>query len=108
MRVRPVRCRLPWPHHFGSWRGCGPRKIEAIRAWARPVSCTDVRRFVGLSNYYRKFVKGFASLAALTSLCSPKAKFRWTAVEQRSFEQLQAALMSAPVLRVWDPLGPRV
>ncbi len=84
-----------------------PRKIDAIRAWARPVSCTDVRRFVGLSNYYRKFVKGFANLAApLTSLCSPRATFRWTAVEQRSFEQLQAALMSAPVLRVWDPARP--
>ena len=39
-----------------------PCKIEAIRAWARPVSCTDVRRFVGLSNYYRKSVKGFATL----------------------------------------------
>ena len=81
-----------------------PRKIAAIREWARPVTCTDVRRFVGLANYYRKFVKGFANLAApLTSLCSPKATFRWTAVEQRSFEQLQAALISAPVLRVWDP-----
>ena len=44
--------------------------------------------------------------APLTSLCSPKATFRWTAVEQRSFEQLQAALMSAPVLRVWDPARP--
>ena len=95
--------------HIISARGVAvdPRKIDAIRAWARPVSCTDVRRFVGLSNYYRKFVKGFANLAApLTSLCSPKAKFRWTAVEQRSFEQLQAALMSAPVLRVWDPARP--
>ena len=64
-----------------------PRKIDAIRAraWPRPVSCTDVRRFVGLSIYYRIFVKGFANLAApITSLCSPKAKFWWTAVEQRS------------------------
>ena len=108
MRVRPVLCRLSCGHIISA-RGVAvdPRKIDAIRAWARPVSCTDVRRFVGLSNYYRKFVKGFANLAApLTSLCSPKAKFRWTAVEQRSFEQLQAALMSAPVLRVWDPARP--
>jgi hypothetical protein len=44
--------------------------------------------------------------APLTSLCSPKTTFRWTAVEQRSFEQLQAALMSSPVLRVWDPARP--
>ena len=83
------------------------RKIEAIRAWARSVSCTDVRRFVGLCNYYRKFVKGFANLAApLTFLCSPKAKFRLTTVEQRSFEQLKATLMSVPVLRVRNPARP--
>ena len=71
------------------------------------MSCTDVRRLVCLSNYCRKSVKGFANLAApLPSLCSPKATFRWMAVEQRSFEPLQAVLMSAPVLRVWDPARP--
>ena len=54
-----------------------PRKVAAIRDWAPPGSCSDVRRFVGLANYYRKFVKGFAHLAApLTALCSPKATFQ--------------------------------
>ena len=69
-----------------------------------PRPLTEVRRFVGLANYYRRFVRQFSSLAApLTSLCSPLATFRWTDTEQQSFEALRAALMSAPVLRVWDP-----
>jgi len=63
-----------------------------------------VRRFVGLANYYRKFVLRFSALAApLTALCSPSARFAWGDAEQRSFDALNAALTSAPVLRVWDP-----
>ena len=67
----------------------------------------DVRRFVGLANYYRRFVRNFSALASpLTSLCSSQATFRWTDAEQQSFDALRAALMSAPVLRVWDPSRP--
>ena len=80
-----------------------PRKTEAICEWARPASCTDVRRFVGLANYYRKFVKGFATVAApLTGLCSPRASFRWDQAEQASFDALKAAFTSALVLHVWE------
>ena len=75
--------------------------------WATPTSCTDVRRFVGLVNYYRKFVLRFSALAApLTALCSPRAQFTWGPAEQQSFDALKAALTSAPVLRVWDPARP--
>ena len=94
--------------HVISERGVAmdPRKVAAIRDWARPESCTDVRRFIGLANYYR-FVRGFSALTApVTTLCSPKATFRWTEAEQRSFEALRAALMSTPFLRVWDPARP--
>ncbi len=82
-----------------------PRKVAAIRdSGARPTSCTEVRRFVELANYYQRFARQFSSLAApLTSLCSPLATFRRSDTEQQSFEALRAALMSAPVLRVWDP-----
>ena len=84
-----------------------PRKVAAVAEWAPPTSCTDVRRFVGLANYYRKFVLRFSALAApLTALCSPRATFRWGASEEQSFAALKAALTSAPVLRVWDPARP--
>jgi hypothetical protein len=84
-----------------------PRKVAAVAEWAQPTSCTEVRRFVGLANYYRKFVLRFSALAApLTALCSPRATFRWGAAEQQSFAALKAALTTAPVLRVWDPARP--
>ena len=84
-----------------------PRKVSAVAEWATPTCCTDVRRFVGLANYYRKFVQRFSSLAApLTALCSPRAQFLWGAAEQASFDALKVALTSAPVLRVWDPARP--
>ena len=95
--------------HVISERGVGvdPAKVEAIREWARPSTCTDVRRFVGLANYYRRFVPRFSDIAApLTALCSPRASFVWAAAEQRSFDDLKTALTSAPVLRVWDPARP--
>ena len=69
------------------------RKTEAISEWARPASCTNVWRFVSLANYYSKFVKGLATVAALlTGLCSPRASFHWDQAKQASFNALKAAL----------------
>ena len=57
-----------------------PRKVQSIVEWATPTSCCEVRRFIGLANYYRRFVEGYAELAApLTALGSPTARFTWTA-----------------------------
>ncbi len=50
-----------------------PRKVQSIVEWATPTSCTEVRRFTGLANYYRRFVEGYA--APLTALGSPTARF---------------------------------
>ena len=63
----------------------------------------DLRRFVGLCNYYRRFVDGYAAIAApLTRLCGPHARWSWGPEEQRSFEQLKTCLTTAPVLRTFD------
>jgi hypothetical protein len=95
--------------HFISEHGVAvdPRKVAAVAEWAMPTSCTDVCRFVGLANYYHKFVLRFSALAApFTALCSPRATFRWGPAEQTSFDALKTALVLAPVLRVWDPARP--
>ena len=97
--------------HVISERGVAvdPRKVAAVAEWATPTSCTDVRRFVGLANYYRKFVLRFSALAApLTALCSPRAHWPvpWGPTEQQSFDALQAALTSAPALCASDPARP--
>ena len=81
-----------------------PRKVQSILEWATPTSCTEVRRFTGLANYYRRFVEGYAEVAApLTALGSPTAKFTWSSAAQASFDALKVALSTAPVLRTFDP-----
>ena len=81
-----------------------PRKVQSILEWATPTSCTEVRRFTGLANYYRRFVEGYAEVAApLTALGSPTARFAWSPAAQASFDALKLALSTAPVLRTFDP-----
>ena len=81
-----------------------PRKVQSIVEWATPTSCTEVRRFTGLANYYRRFVEGYAEIAApLTAMGSPTARFVWSSEAQASFDALKQALSSAPVLRTFDP-----
>ena len=80
------------------------RKVLSIREWATPTSCSEARRFTGLAKYYRRFVEGYAEVAApLTALGSPTARFVWDPEAQASFEALKQALSSAPVLRTFDP-----
>jgi hypothetical protein len=81
-----------------------PSRVQSIVEWATPTSCTKVRRFTGLANYYCQFVEGYAAIAAqLTALGSPTARFAWSPAAQASFDALKLALSSAPVLRTFDP-----
>ncbi|KAG8481084.1 hypothetical protein CXB51_025832 [Gossypium anomalum] len=76
-----------------------PRKIEAIVEWKPPRSVTEIRSFLGLAGYYRRFVEGFSVLAApLTKLIRKGAPFVWTNKQQEAFEKLKKVLTEAPVL----------
>ena len=56
-----------------------PKKIEAIIGWPRPTTITEVRSFLGLTSYYKRFVKDFSKIAApLTRLTQKNIKFNWT------------------------------
>ena len=78
---------------------CEESKIEAVKNWPQPRDATEVRSFLGLANYYRKFVKSFAHIAApLTALTKKGAAFAWTNECQMAFETLKAKLTEAPIL----------
>ncbi|XP_078152180.1 uncharacterized protein LOC144547409 [Carex rostrata] len=74
-------------------------KIRAVTDWKRPETVTEIRSFLGLAGYYRRFVLGFSQLAApLTKLLHKGVKFEWGATQDQSFEELKSRLVTAPVL----------
>ena len=86
-----------------------PEKVTAVREWPLPRNAHEVRSFLGLAGFYRKFVKDFSKLALpLTELTHEKCVWKWGPVEQAAFDALKAALCSAPVLLLPDPSLPFV
>ena len=76
-----------------------PRKIEAILEWKPPRTVSEIRSFLGLAGYYRRFVEGFSVMAApLTKLIRKGVPFVWTEKQQEAFEKLKKVLTEAPVL----------
>ena len=76
-----------------------PDKIKAIKEYPVPRRVKDVRAFLGLANYYRKFVRDFSKIAGpLHDLTKKALKFRWTDECQAAFERLKSALIQAPIL----------
>ena len=76
-----------------------PVKIEAVMNWKPPRNVTEVKRFLGLAGYYRRFVRGFSVIASpLTKLLRKGIKFEWTDKCHNSLEQLKGMLVEAPIL----------
>jgi len=76
-----------------------PSKVQAIQSWSAPTNINQLRSFLGLVSYYRKFIPNFASLSAnLYKLSSPKVPFVWTKEHSSNFLQLKKALCNNPVL----------
>ncbi|XP_073017872.1 uncharacterized mitochondrial protein AtMg00860-like [Primulina eburnea] len=76
-----------------------PKKVEAIKDWPQPKTVTEVRSFLGLAGYYKKFVEGFSSIAIpLTKLIQKNSKFVWNEACEKSFETLKTKLATTPVL----------
>ena len=78
-------------------------KTDAMRSFPVPTTQKEVRSFLGLCNYYRKFVKDYSKIASpLNALLSKDDKFSWTMECQRAFDKLKSALTSPPVLAYPD------
>ena len=95
--------------HVISERGISVQqhKVKAINGWPLPRNRRDVRAFLGMSGYYRKFIPCYSDIAApLTDLTKKDVKFEWTEREQAAFELLQYRLTSADVLVHPNPKRP--
>ncbi|GJR77359.1 putative reverse transcriptase domain-containing protein [Tanacetum coccineum] len=76
-----------------------PAKIESIKNWASPKTPTEIRQFLGLAGYYRRFIKGFSKIAkSMSKLTQKKVKFDWGDKQEATFQLLKEKLCSAPIL----------
>nr|GEZ19629.1 hypothetical protein [Tanacetum cinerariifolium] len=72
---------------------------ESIKDWASPKSPTEIRQFLGLAGYYRRFNEGFLKIAKpMTKLTQKKVKFEWGDKQEAAFQLLKQKLCSAPIL----------
>jgi hypothetical protein len=86
-------------------------KIEAVHDWPVPTTMRELRAFLGLAGYYRRFVKGFSDIALpLTEMTrnATRQRLQWGARQQVAFTELKRALQSTPVLALPDPALPFV
>ena len=80
-------------------------KIDAVKEWPQPRTVTELQQFLGLCNYYRRFIKGYATVAApLTDLLRGKpSSIEFNTAQVEAFQDLKSRLIQAPVLKVYDP-----
>ncbi|KAJ9561776.1 hypothetical protein OSB04_006936 [Centaurea solstitialis] len=76
-----------------------PAKIEAIKKWEAPKTPTEIRQFLGLAGYYRRFIANFSKIAQpLTALTQKDKKFIWGEKQEEAFQVLKHKLCNAPIL----------
>ena len=76
-----------------------PSKIKAIESWKAPRTPTEIRQFLGLAGYYRRFIQNFSKIAKpLTTLTQKGVTFKWGDNQDAAFQTLKKALCSAPIL----------
>ena len=80
-----------------------PAKIEAVIEWQQPKNVTDIRSFLGLARYYRRFIKNFSKIAKpMTELLKNGTPFVWSEKCEASFQELKSKLTTTPILTLPD------
>jgi hypothetical protein len=104
-----VQEKVEYTGHFISKDGIAvdPRKIDTIKNWPAPTNVSEVRSFLGLASYYRKFVEKFSTVATpLTALLHKDNEFEWNEKAQEAFDTLKEKLITTLVLLLPDPEKP--
>ena len=110
LKLQPKKCclcsqQVEFLGHIVSPEGVStdPKKIEKVANWPVPTYKRDIQQFLGLANYYRRFIKDFARIARpLHKLTEKNAAFNWDKDCQSAFETLRNKLVSAPILAFPD------
>jgi hypothetical protein len=83
-------------------------KIRAIIEWPTPKNVTELKSFLGLCTYYRKFVKGFSQLTVPLTNLTKKGDFVWIEEAQETFKKMKQVMISCPILALPDFTQPFV
>jgi hypothetical protein len=79
-----------------------PKKMEAMQDWLHPKTLKSLRGFLGLTGYYRKFVKNYGKIAAPLTILLKNNSFNWTPATAQAFQTLKMAMCTTPVLALLD------
>lgn len=110
LKIQPDKCEFLKPEleylgHVVTAEGIKPNleKIECVKNFKIPKTPTNIKSFLGLAGYYRKFIKNFSKIAKpLTDLIKKDTPFHWTEKQQIAFETLKDKLCTAPILQYPD------
>src|SRR5665213_3596868 len=84
-----------------------PQKVQSVVDWPALRNVKDVQQFLGLANYYRRFIQGFSGIVApLTELTKKDTPFHWGPQEQGAFEEIKRRFTTGPILATFDPEKP--
>jgi len=79
------------------------KKVDRVLSWLEPKNVKDVRKFLGLANYYRRFIKDFAQVARpINVLMRKDVKWQWRVEQQKAFDELKRVFTTKPVLAALD------
>jgi hypothetical protein len=79
-----------------------PKNIEAMQDWPHPKTLKSLCGFLGLTGYYRKFVKNYGNIAAPLTALLKNNSFTWTPTDSQDFQSLKMAMCTTPVLALLD------